>query len=754
MAPPRALTRTLLVALIASAAPAVAVGTAPAAAQVSDAVTLYENGNYGGKQLAVTQHIPDLRAHDFGDTTSSAVNLRGATAALYEHEDFRGICEELWDRRPSFRGGLLGNDSVSSILVDEECDGQAILYEDANYGGSENVDCEGFGCLLTVNSTSTPHVVVRGGEPVFDLNVVAHAEDFGDRTSSVLLPYGGMVSLYSDSGYQGRCQEVFGYIDYIDDLAGSTVGNDAVSSVSNGVGCTPSLNLFTGPRYTGGVLRLEEAQPQHDLPQLDFVPRSFTNALRNTQVSVYSGPAFTGECTPIWTGEKNRGRSFASLRWGASCPSIIPAPTLYLYPDIDYSGPAATITATTSDLRPAGLDDVASAVVNASDRTVSVYTEIDARSGCLELAPRASIADLSKTTIGNDSISSVVFGRCPPPPQGTRDSFGQRFYDSYTTDQRLVQDLIGVSNFSNNVISLYREKDFAGVCQNVPPKTRIDDLTGSVVGYKETSSLRITAPCPEAVQLFADKGYQGAVRTLTTSTSDLAATNLTTSSLVNNTTRVVSVYSQVGYRARCQNVSPGTAISDLAGSAVGDNTIQSVRIGQPCRRRVLLFDRAEFAGAFIGVATDQPDLSTLSFGRRAGAVVNNTGGTVSLYSARNYTGRCQNVLNNAAVPNLAGSVVHDNAVLSVRFAPCPAGVTLFRDVGFSGGTVNLTALQNELSGSTWDDAAESLVNNTEFPFALYSNPGFLGFCELLVPGQAVSARPPTLTSLRVGTCDP
>lgn len=722
-----------------------ALAPAPAAAQVPPVVALYEKDDYGGRQFTMARSVPNLKDFDFGDTTSSATNARGRTAALYEHANYLGICEELDYRRPNFRGGLLTDNTVSSVQVDAECSGQAILYSEPRYGGREDVNCKGFECLLGANTpTSTPHVAVRGGSAVFDLD---DSGNFDNRTSSILLPYGGMASLYSEVGFQGRCETVFGYID---DFDGTVVGNDEVSSVSNGFGCESSLNLFTAPDYSGGVTRLAESEPQHDFPYLDTA-RSFTNALRSTTVSVYTGPAFTGDCNPVRTDEHNGSTSFGSLRWGANCP-LQPMPTLYLYPDVGYAGAPAEITASMPDLISRGVNDQASALVNSSSQTVSVYVDVNAGGGCLELPARASIADLSTTSIGNDSISSVEFGACPPPPQVTTDLFGQRRYESYTTDQTLVQGVIAVTNFSHNVVSLYRDQDYAGVCQNVPAGTRIDDLTGSVVGYQSASSLRVATPCPAAVQLFADPGYQGAVRTLTAGSTDLGADAATTSSVVNNTPRVVSVYSQTGYKARCQNLAPGAAITDLTGSAVGTDRIRSVRLGQPCRQIVLLFGGAGYTGTFLGVGGDKPDLSASGFARRTSALVNNTGRVVSVYSATNYTGRCQNIPDNSGVPNLAGSVVHDNAITSIRFAPCPPAVSLFRDVGFAGEQLDLTAPKNELSGTTFDNATESVVNNSGGPVALYSNPGFLGGCELLVPGQALPSVVPIVSSIRAGTC--
>lgn len=712
-------------------------------------VTLYEHENLRGDSRTFESTVNDLDVVDFSDEASSASN-DGATASLYDDRFAGAICMNLdQGELQSFSGTLLPEDSVSRVQLNEVCGGQFIFYQDTNFNSSGDHSCVFFECLLNSSYSPGEHFALQADESISDFGDY----DFDNDADSIAVPYGGMAAVYSEPNFQGACSTIT--VDEAD-LGTRVVGGDAVSSVKGARGCDDAVYLFIGPRFSGHSCHIC-LTPYADVRQITAedlpdtgIYRSVNNVLPGHYVNLYAGRYFSGDCEVV-SGFGERDTSFASMTiTKKSCPDA----AVYLYPNTNYAGGGVRVEATAPNLSDPdsnselkSFENQARSVVNATDQHAALYVERNHVGRCVTVAPRSALADLT-ASIGTATVSSVTIGApCALAPViHTQVSLSPPSY----RDVEVTADIANfdpedaayaISNFSNGPVALYRDTNFVGVCQNVPPSASWYPLDGGVVGYRTVSSVAISAPCPEKILLFGQVGYGGVFLGLADDTPDLTVFGFAdrASSLVNNTSGVVSVYSTADYRGRCQNVEPGEAISNLVGSGIGDDSIAAVRIGRSCPALALLYGKVDFGGAFLGVAVDTADLGTNGFSNRTSSIVNNTEGTISVYSKTSYTGRCQNVPANTAVSSLVGSVVHDDAVQSIKVSGrCPRVLLLFKRSGFSGGALRLARSNLDLRNTRFDDSAVSLANNTVVPVAVYTNPGGLGLCQTIEAGEAVA----------------
>ena len=104
------MTKTFLIAALALAA--ATGGAAQAQRYGGNAVTLYDQPNFQGNSVTITQSAPDLRKWRFNDRAQSA-KVQGRWLAC-EHDDFKGRCQELRGDIPNLHTyGLMAQ--ISSI---------------------------------------------------------------------------------------------------------------------------------------------------------------------------------------------------------------------------------------------------------------------------------------------------------------------------------------------------------------------------------------------------------------------------------------------------------------------------------------------------------------------------------------------------------------------------------------------------------------------------------------------------------------
>jgi hypothetical protein len=85
-------------------------------------VILYEDNNFGGKQLLVKEDKNDLRVNNFNDKVSSIKMVDVASIAAYEDPEFKGDCQTFTTDALSMAGTKVGNDKISSIRYNKKCE--------------------------------------------------------------------------------------------------------------------------------------------------------------------------------------------------------------------------------------------------------------------------------------------------------------------------------------------------------------------------------------------------------------------------------------------------------------------------------------------------------------------------------------------------------------------------------------------------------------------------------------------------------
>ncbi|MCX9156361.1 beta/gamma crystallin-related protein [Niveibacterium sp. 24ML] len=186
-----------------------------------DVALLYEDANYAGRQISVTESSRDLSRWGFNDRVSS-VRLKGGRWQACTDADFGGRCVILTGSVGNF-AALGVNDQVSSIRRLHDGGGNAwggngggwsqqeggfddtpqdavVLYADADYRGRQ--------------------IRVRGA--VQDLARLG----FNDQVSSIRVS-SGRWEVCSDAGFKGRCETIYGSVSNFDRRG----MNDEISSI-------------------------------------------------------------------------------------------------------------------------------------------------------------------------------------------------------------------------------------------------------------------------------------------------------------------------------------------------------------------------------------------------------------------------------------------------------------------------------------------------------------------------------------------
>lgn len=199
------------------------VGLWPAVADAQAAagtVTLYADLNYTGNSLTMSGDIANLSSFNFNDITTSLRVSTGTRVAAFADANYLGACEEFAASDGDLRNNRIGDDRISSLLLNQRCPVQ--LFADLSYGGASRN--------------------VRGDIP--DLRTLG----FDNAATSLFVPAGLRVAAFSDANYGGICEE---FTAGDGDLRDNPSGNDRISSVQLGKACPPGVTLFADRNYGG-----------------------------------------------------------------------------------------------------------------------------------------------------------------------------------------------------------------------------------------------------------------------------------------------------------------------------------------------------------------------------------------------------------------------------------------------------------------------------------------------------------------------
>jgi hypothetical protein len=133
----------------------------------------------------------------------------------------------------------------------------------------------------------------------------------------------------------------------------------------------------------------------------------------------------------------------------------------------------------------------------------------------------------------------------------------------------------------NATAALFSEPGYQGRCLEVDAS--IDDLSNSLIGNDHLASLIVNAPCPPGAVLCQTVNFANACERFDQDVYTLADTKVglrQVSSILVSPGVVITVYSDAGYRGRCQVVS--STLTSLVSSEVGNDAVSSLRIGAWC----------------------------------------------------------------------------------------------------------------------------------------------------------------------------
>lgn len=288
------------------------------------------------------------------------------------------------------------------------------------------------------------------------------------------------------------------------------------------------------------------------------------------------------------------------------------------------------------------------------------------------------------------------------------------------------------------LVTLFDAKDFRGRAQAFGED--VPDLRGTRIGRNAASSVRITSGC-RAI-LYSEPGYRGRSMEIAGDLDNLRGSSIGNDAV--SSLRIecgqrdpyprrreepetwgVTLYRGPGYRGRSMTFT--TDVRNLNGSALGNDSTNSVRVSPGCR--VVLYGASDFRGNAAELVDDTPDLSYTDVGGDAVSSLRvrcdrRDGGDrrhgdrgydrgrgrepelPTLFSEYDFQGRAQPF--DRDVANLEGSLVGNDAARSVR-VPRGCRVTLYEASDFRGRYAELTHDEPDLSRTpVMDNTASSI----------------------------------------------
>lgn len=141
---------------------------------------------------------------------------------------------------------------------------------------------------------------------------------------------------------------------------------------------------------------------------------------------------------------------------------------------------------------------------------------------------------------------------------------------------------------------------------------------------------------------------------------------------------VVAAFEHSNYEGRCETFRVND--SDLRNNLIGQDSITSLRIGQPCPPR--LYDDGDYGGSYVNFVGDIPDLGVYGFSDRGESLQLAQGSRVALFDQPNYQGLCEVFTSNDQ--NFENNPIRDRASSLRVNADCPRQAVLFEHSYYGG----------------------------------------------------------------------
>ncbi len=165
--------------------------------------TFYENSNFRGRTLVVDNSLSDLYGRGFGNRISSACIPSGWTLSLYSERDYRGARlvlrgdQSLADLSYDSPDRQNWGDRVNSIRV--EPSGRFNPLPGIRLPGNPPDNSAHCRAPVLYSNDSFRGRTLEVKQSIPDL----HSRGFGDEASSVCVPSGWQIVLYSETNYRG-----------------------------------------------------------------------------------------------------------------------------------------------------------------------------------------------------------------------------------------------------------------------------------------------------------------------------------------------------------------------------------------------------------------------------------------------------------------------------------------------------------------------------------------------------------------------
>ncbi len=282
------------------------------------------------------------------------------------------------------------------------------------------------------------------------------------------------------------------------------------------------------------------------------------------------------------------------------------SPGVYLYTKPNYLGHKYFIDRNASMLPGAyryrfstqhQIDNAVSSIRLVGVSSIAVFVDSDFRGNCATITKNTP--NLNRTSVGNNSISSVKLNsRCAPAVPSITLYDQKDFKGRGLTISSNTADL-GYANFRNKTasfklnnirrIAVFSKTGYLGKCQSFDKDYR--SLAGTDIGLNSISSIKLNvmcAPVGPIVTLYDKKNFQGNSFIINENVPDLGSKrfNNKTASIKLTNIRSIAVFNKTHYQGKCMTINRDTF--SLAGTAIGVNSISSIKINTECADEKML----------------------------------------------------------------------------------------------------------------------------------------------------------------------
>ncbi len=388
-------------------------------------VTIYADANYQGKSQDLKAGNYNINQLDIGNDQLSSIKVpKGFVVTLYADANFSGKTMTVTQDTPYV--GNEFNDMTSSIIVEQTSSDDKVvkIYADANYqGNSQNLEIGSYNInQLTIGNDQLSSIKVPKGFVVtlysdanFSGKTMPVTQDtpyvgnqFNDTISSIKVEFIGsddnVVKIYTDANYQGKSQDLKAGNYNISQL---NIGNDQLSSIKVPKGFV--VTLYADANFTGKTMKVTQ-----DTPYVGNEFNDMTSSIKvepissdDNVVKIYVDANYQGKSQDLKVGNYN----INQLTIGNDQLSSIKVPkgfVVTLYADANFTGKTMKVTQDTPYVGNE-FNDMTSSIkvesISSDNRVVTIYEHANYQGKSQDL--KVGSYNTNRLTIVNNTLSSL-----------------------------------------------------------------------------------------------------------------------------------------------------------------------------------------------------------------------------------------------------------------------------------------------------------------------------------------------------------